>query len=212
MQPGIGRPDFYQNREVVKSYHLRYESGIAKWKNERKKAILSGWMRRAQPARMLDVACGPARLYDIYRDYHPVSCDLSFEMLEEFSAGHPEAELVRADAAALPFASRSFDLVVAIRFLAHLRGEYRRRVLDELVRVSRRYVILDGRHRYNLRFFSRWLRRRLRLSHADKLRHTYGQFRAELSAAGLHVREFRSVGWGLSARFVMLCEISTSGR
>ncbi|HVR74204.1 MAG TPA: class I SAM-dependent methyltransferase [Planctomycetota bacterium] len=203
---GAGRPGYYQDREVVASYHLRYESGFAKWKHERKKSILRSWIKKTNPTRLLEVACGPGRFYETYRDYRATACDLSSEMLEELRSRFPEASLVRADALALPFRPQSFDVVFATRFLSHLRGEFRRRVLAELVRVSRRRVILDARHCYNLRYLSRWMRRRLGLARADKLRHTYGQFRRELEEAGLEVLEVRSIAWGLSARFLVLCE------
>ncbi len=132
-------------------------------------------------------------------------------MLRRFRRAHPGSRLLQADAAALPFPAGSFDVVFATRFLSHLRAGYRARVLSEMVRVSSDRVILDGRHRYNLRFLSRWVRRSLGLSHAHKLRHTYRQFREELEAAGLEVARMRSIAWGLSARFLVLARKKGSG-
>ena len=109
----------------------------------------------------------------------------------------------RGDAAALPFPAGSFDVVFATRFLSHLRAGYRARVLEELGRVTRDRLILDGRHRYNLRYLSRWALRTLGLAHAHKLRHTYHQFREELAGAGFEALRMRSIAWGLSARFLV---------
>lgn len=205
----MGRPDHYQDPEVARTYGKRYARGLDRWKHERKAAILGSWIEEARPARVLEVACGPGRFYETYGRFRGVACDLSWEMLLEFRAAHPEAVLVRADAMALPFATGSFDVVFATRFLSHLRGAFRARVLGELARVSAGVVIIDGRHRYNLRFLSRWIRRTLGLAHAHKLRHTYGQFRRELEAAGLEVLRTRSIAWGLSARFLVLAKKKT---
>lgn len=202
----IGRPEHYENAEVVRTYHERYEGGWAAWKHRRKLRLLAAWIGTPEPNRVLEVACGPGRFYEAYRQFPSVSVDRSQPMLNRSRLRYPDAPLVRSDAAALPFRSGSFDVVFSTRFLSHLRGEFRATVLRELVRVSARAVILDGRHPYNLRYASRWVRRRLRLSHADKLRHTFTQFREELGAAGLEVRGFRSIAWGLSGRFLVLAE------
>jgi len=200
---GIGRPQHYESDAVAAAYHKRYESGFARWKHARKLRLLRRWIAAPKPARVLEVACGPGRFYATHSGVWSVSLDRAAPMLSRFRAQHADARLVRGDAATRPFDDGTFDVVLAIRFLAHLRGAYRARVLGELVRVTRGSVILDGRHRYNLRFASRWIRRRLGLAHADKLRHTYGEFRRELETAGLEVEEFRSIGWGLSARFLV---------
>jgi hypothetical protein len=51
-------------------------------------------------------------------------------------------ERVTADARALPFPDRSFDVVVALDMLEHVPRSDRSAVLDELARVSRRRLIV----------------------------------------------------------------------
>lgn len=92
--------------------------------------------------RVLDAACGPARLAGAIgtdaRDW--VGVDFSAAMLEEAS-GHAEP-LVRGDAEDLPFRSDAFDAVVACRLLHHFATDNElERALAELVRVTRRYVV-----------------------------------------------------------------------
>lgn len=198
-----GRPAHYQDPEVVRTYHHRFDRGIKRWKHEREAGILAAWIGEAGRPRVLEVACGPGRFGAVYGGHPTVGCDLSMEMLRSFHTANPRVPPVQGDAAALPFRSGGFDVVFATRFLSHLRASYRARVLAELVRVSRDRVILDGRHRYNLRFLSRWILRTLRLAHAHKLRHTYRKFREELEGAGLEVLRMRSIAWGLSARFLV---------
>ncbi|MGE3166979.1 MAG: class I SAM-dependent methyltransferase [Planctomycetota bacterium] len=198
---GTGRPSYYQDPQIAASYGRRWERGFARWKHERKLGILARWLAPARS--VLEVACGPGRFPSAVAGRFAVALDLSAAMLREYRLRGAGVHLVRADASRLPFADGSFETVTCIRYLSHLRGEFRATVLAELVRVTSNEVIIDGRHRYNLRFISRWIRRRLRLAHADKLRHTFGEFHRELQAAGLEIVATRSIAWGLSARFLV---------
>jgi SAM-dependent methyltransferase len=56
--------------------------------------------------------------------------------------GSERVERVRADVCALPFADMAFDVVVAVDVLEHVRPEQRRLALNELVRVTRRRLIV----------------------------------------------------------------------
>jgi SAM-dependent methyltransferase len=99
---------------------------------------------------VLDVGCGPGRYLATVRRWRPrvktVGLDLSLGMVQEAStiAG---VQAVRADAAALPFAPRQFDVVLAPHMLYHLAdiaGAAR-----ELARVTRRdgnVVIVTNGH------------------------------------------------------------------
>lgn len=203
---GRGRPTYYQDRGVAENYDRRYQSGQGLWKHRRKERLISRWLHPAQS--VLDVACGPGRFYAAQEGRARFAVDFSFEMLDVHRSRHPGAKVARCNAGSLPFSDQSFDAVLCTRFIAHLRGEFRSRVLSELRRVSREWVIVDARHRYNLRYVSRWVRRRLGLAHADKLRHTYTQLREELEREGMEVVATRSIAWGLSARFLILARVN----
>jgi SAM-dependent methyltransferase len=194
-----GRPDHYRDPEVVRAYRTRFTGGIKGWKDRRKSAVLGAWIDAVRPAGVLEVACGPGRFGAVYRGHPTVGCDLSMEMLR--APGGPDP-IGQGDAALLRFPTGA-SMSCSRPGSSPPRAGYRARVLAEMVRVSRDRVILDGRHRYNLRFLSRWILRTLRLMHAHKLRHTYRQFREELEGAGLEVLRMRSIAWGLSARFLV---------
>ncbi len=86
-----------------------------------------------------------------------VGSDISMEMMQQAaklpSVQHANiAGYVRADAEALPFAAKSVDAVMSIRFLFHVDPDTRRRMLREFGRVSRRWVIADYRHKYSFRY------------------------------------------------------------
>jgi hypothetical protein len=69
--------------------------------------------------------------------------------------------LVQLDATALPFPDGAFDCVLAFKFLSLLPEDMRAKVLGEMRRVSRRYLIAQSGY---LRSFDPWLALRLGLS------------------------------------------------
>jgi SAM-dependent methyltransferase len=85
--------------------------------------------------RILDLGCGKGRFARALRDYGAdvVGLDGSTAML----AGATSLDRVRGSGRRLPFASRSFDAVVAIEVLEHLPAGSVRDVLAEMARVLR---------------------------------------------------------------------------
>jgi SAM-dependent methyltransferase len=91
------------------------------------------------PGRCLDLACGGGRMIPLLagQGWSVVGCDVSADQLRvaERRVGDAVERLVRADAAALPFADREFDLVAAT--LAHTDVTEYAPVLREVARVLR---------------------------------------------------------------------------
>jgi SAM-dependent methyltransferase len=90
----------------------------------------------------LDVGCGTGRYLAWLRELglEGFGADLSLDMLAVSSrrlkeAGAQQPGLVAADAAGLPFADRTFDLVLAVTVLEFVADE--RRTLAEMARVCR---------------------------------------------------------------------------
>ena len=108
---------------------------------------------------VVDLPCGTGRFtgHLARAGYQVVGSDISVEMMQQAaklpSVQHANiAGYVRADAEALPFAAKSVDCLMSIRFLFHVDPETRRRMLREYGRVSRRWVIADYRHKYSFRY------------------------------------------------------------
>lgn len=149
------------------------------------------WLGRGLPLgeirTALDVGCGNgASSVHAPAGLAVTGCDASGFLL----AAHPGPRRVRALAPPLPFPDRAFDLVYCWELLHHAPEP--RRILAEMARVTRRWVVvfepnrwnpaqaafacLDREHRWVLRYGRRYLV-------------------GEIRAAGLVPRLHRRVGW-----------------
>jgi len=140
----------------------------------------------------LDLPSGTGRFSDILAKSadHVTLADASAAMLEvaQEDLSHLNASYLKTDAQQIDLADGSVDLVFCHRFLHHFDNvSARSRILTELVRVSRRYVVLSYYSR-GPRKHLRWLlRRALLLTGAADRPLTLEQFHRETSAAGLHL-------------------------
>jgi ubiquinone/menaquinone biosynthesis C-methylase UbiE len=166
----------------------------------------------------LDLPCGTGRLFPwlLHRQLQFVGADISLEMMctawrkggATNGNGVPLA-LVQCDGESLPLKSQSLDAVFSIRFMFHVPREVRIRILQEMARVSRRWLIVDFRHCYNVRWCFR------RLCHGVGVARHMGEvwsrksLRGEAADAGLEVVGIFSPRQGLSIfsdKWVVLLE------
>jgi SAM-dependent methyltransferase len=171
----------------------------------------------------LDLPCGTGRLFPWlwHRQLRFVGADISLEMMRAAwhkggatNGGENPLALVQCDGESLPFKSQSLDAVFSIRFMFHVPREVRRRILQEMARVSRRWLIVDFRHCYSVRWCFR------RFCHGVGVaRHmgevwSRGSLRGEAAEAGLQVVGIFSPRQGLSIfsdKWVVLLE-KTDGK
>ena len=120
------------------------------------------------PISVLDVGSGsgdiPATLGEdlAARGFRPtiLALDRDPTALDLARAARGRLSAVRGDALRLPFADRSIDLVTAVKFAHHFRGEALARLVAEMARVAdRRVIVLDiRRHRLAYWGFVAWSR------------------------------------------------------
>lgn len=166
----------YQADEVAATYDaVRWSSLRQRWSNQRDlhaitKAIAAATALHGHIRNALDIPCGTGRIFSILFSHgiRVTEADLSLEMMRVArgrSDGAPFPQgYIRCDVEALPFQDDIFDAVLSIRFLLHLATDIRRTALKEMARVSRRWVILDYRHRYTLKYWLKRLQWRLGLT------------------------------------------------
>jgi len=120
-------------------------------------------LQAGMSTRILDVATGSALLpLRIARWARKRNCpvrivatDVHPQMLQIATANardYPEITVQRADALRLPFAAKSFDVVLLTLALHHFEDADAPRVLAELVRVARRRVIVSDLRRTRLNY------------------------------------------------------------
>lgn len=187
--------------------------------------ICAGWAAEvAAPARVLEVGCGTGlTAIQLARLGHRVTAtDAAAAMLERATANAesagPDLQLAfeRADVHSLPFASQSFDLVVALGVVPWLEDPTA--AVSEMARVLapggrliancdnrlRLNVILDPRYSPWTSGVRRLLHRVRRRTHAtgaaepasETVRHSPSDFDALLGGLGLSVERRRCYGFG----------------
>jgi SAM-dependent methyltransferase len=146
-------------------YQRHHDSSLRRrltsWREQR---CLGAALKLAgEPERVLDVPCGAGRFWRTFSDHgvrELIAVDFSPAMLGTTAGlvmpGAMTGMVVRGDAFRIPLAAGAVDFVACMRFVHHLSmPEYRRTVLDELRRVSRRHVAVslwvDGNYAGNRR-------------------------------------------------------------
>jgi ubiquinone/menaquinone biosynthesis C-methylase UbiE len=164
-------------------------------------AYVESLVRRLEPISVLDVPVGTGRFLDLYGEARVEGVDLSYAMLAEAStrvaaSRHAQVTLRQGSVTSLPFADRSFDLVVCWRLLHLLPPDMLRPALAEMARVCNGQMCVQVYERAPLaqRTFARalrWLRRfRLLFSQQDRLTPwshitSYAHSREDIQAAAL---------------------------
>lgn len=158
---------FYQRKEVVDNYDaLRFGSWNGCLAQELERRALEQVMRKYFGAGgcVFDLPCGTGRMIGLFqaRGYDVVAGDISQEMLGfsrkrlmDLAANgqgkHKQREgslsFVQVDAENLPFSDNSFDYLVSYRLMAHLPEPLCRKVLAEMLRVTRKAAVIN----YHLR-------------------------------------------------------------
>jgi len=143
----------YRDDAVARRYvAARFEQPLGALLHARQAAYLIREIRRRQPAKVLEIAPGPARLTtDVAAatGVRPTLVDASRQMLAEaaqrMAARGLAARCIHGDAFSLPF-GRQFDCVYSFRLIRHFGDSDRRRLYSEIQRVLRPggFVVFDA--------------------------------------------------------------------
>lgn len=136
-------PTKYKEKNTVKTYDVNRFEKVA-WHRKIYNYLEVGFITsNLKWGSTLDVACGTGRLafIDNYK-----GIDFSEEMIKEASKKYPSKSFKLGDARNLPFKDNSFDNVVALRLILHLKDW--KKVLSEMRRVCKP----GGRIIFDVRF------------------------------------------------------------
>lgn len=130
-------------------YHARFTGAVGKFFLEVQEHRIIAMLARigAGPFRILEVGGGHGQITEaLVKGGHSVqvqgSSETCFRRLEKLRGQYPERlGFTQSDLWRIPFQDREFDVVIALRLLAHV--EKWRELLGEMARLSKRAVIFD---------------------------------------------------------------------
>jgi len=213
--------DFYRSASVAEDYDFhrfstpeRQKRNARKWAAIRKALSLTTGVRT-----ILDLPCGTGRFTGALarEGFEIVGSDISLEMLQKAAAQEKENQAagqqalihgyLQANAEHLPLRNDSLDCVVCIRFMMHVDEATRVRMLREFARVSRRWVIVDYRHKYTFRYLLSHTFGKLGLGRTPLSRVSRAGLQAEFAAGGFAIRNIIRVSTPLlSDKWIVLAE------
>ena len=149
----------------------------------------------------LDVPCGAGRLSTLL----PTPVILVDRDLDMVRACPHDTTRICASVHDLPFADGSFAGVICLRLLHHIPGApERRKILEELRRVSRGPVIVSFFHAFSLQHLRRTIARRLGKRVSGRCALSWRRFRPDLEAAGFRIVATKPLARGLSEQWLVL--------
>jgi SAM-dependent methyltransferase len=208
--------DFYRSAQVAEDYDFhRFSTPERQKRNTRKWAAIRRALAGTTGVRtILDLPCGTGRFTGALarEGYEIVGSDISLEMLQKAAVipGGDHEKIrgyLQANAEKLPLLDASLDCVVCIRFMMHVDAATRVRMLREFARVSRRWAIVDYRHKYTFRYLLTHTFGRLGLGRTPLARVSRAGVEQEFRDAGFTVREIVRVSTPLlSDKWIVLAE------
>ncbi len=203
----------YRDAGVAGEYDVLRYRGL--FRGTAKQALHERTLRKAlkdvpKGGIILDVPCGTGRFTNflLSEGYRVVGADISPEMIAEARRkvpGAPENLLgfQTCEVERLPFADRSIDCTLTVRFLHLVPNELRQKVFQELKRVSKGLVVLCVNvDKYALKNLVKRARGKGNPSWVSQR-----ELRAELEAAGLKVDRIHSKFRFLSTLWVVVCRV-----
>ncbi len=144
--------EWYEEEEVAEEYdETRFTGGGRLLDKREKQKLLS--MIEPEGKTILDIATGTGRFAELLCENGAdvVGLDASREML---SSG--EAQYLVGDALSLPFADKSFDMTISMRFIHLLTGDDIPSFIEEVARVTEERFVFESLHPLSLRLSYQW--------------------------------------------------------
>ena len=142
----------YFGKEAKQYDYVRSSSAGKKYIVERKKQIMSKFLKKAGGKNILDVACGTGRFFSVYGKRKIYGVDISSDMLNQCRKTNKKAILKVCDATKIPYPDNKFDVVITSQFIEHI-PQYKQ-VIKEMVRVTKSggSVIIDFPNKISLTY------------------------------------------------------------
>ena len=155
--------DRYKNPIVVKNYDKkRFKSLKGKLTDIREKACIEKALRISKTnGPILDIPCGTGRITELLleKGFKVTGADISSEMINYAKGRTIQNEDSVAfeiqDIEQMDFDSESYDMILTIRLLHHVPQSLHEKILKELHRVTRKWVIITFSNKYTIQNIKR---------------------------------------------------------
>ena len=176
-------------KEIITNTQKAYYDDPQKWGRayhrinlDRAKLIAQAVPRGVK--KILDIGSGDGLVFDMLREagHDPVAFDISSIALKHIKSD----KLIQGSASDLPFSSHSFDLILACEVLEHIPNIAFKAVLEEIIRISKRYVLITVPYKEKLELnYARCLAcgcvfngsYHVRSFHRKDIEHLFGNFK-----------------------------------
>jgi ubiquinone/menaquinone biosynthesis C-methylase UbiE len=202
----------YQNKRYAEGYEkTRFQGIYGRLKNWSTKRVISKLVRFTERKGFaIDIPCGTGRLSDLIlkSGYQWIGADISLEMMMESRRRMHGVEdsfwNIRLDAETMSFKDSSIDCVFSIRFIYHIPAEIRYRILKEMRRVTKKWLIIDYNYPNRFKEMARGIRSLLGKRPA-KNRITLQEISKELRENGFNIYKAIPVSRLFSDNVILLC-------
>jgi len=161
----------YQNKQIAYEYVQEYEGRVTfnnlhqKVITYREIKIIEKFIEKIEKKLnlIMDIPCGSAKLKNLLsnKSFKFIGGDISKEMLDLAQTRYKNSKnlinLLRLDGMKIPLLDNSVDLIISLRLLHRVPDIIKVKLLQEYIRVSRKYVIISFGQT------SRWQKLRLKM-------------------------------------------------
>ncbi|MBY0579726.1 MAG: class I SAM-dependent methyltransferase [Burkholderiales bacterium] len=145
---------------LPKQYDAWYNTQRGKWIGEEEYRLIVSMLAPLPGETLLDVGCGTGYFTRQFANdaivRSVIGVDADFNMIRFASEQSNQGiNFMAADACKLPFRDKSFDLVVSVTALCFIREE--KAALQEMLRVTKRQVVLGLLNRHSILYFQKGL-------------------------------------------------------
>jgi SAM-dependent methyltransferase len=141
----------YQNKSTAESYDdTRFSGFKGRRIDQLEKRSISKALRYVPILSLvIDIPCGTGRITEMLLEsnYNVVGADVSREMVnvarKNLKKYENQIKLIVCDAENLPFEDNSFDCVTSIRLMGHVPPDIRVKILTEMRRVTKEWLIIS---------------------------------------------------------------------
>ncbi|OYT53474.1 MAG: hypothetical protein B6U72_05850 [Candidatus Altiarchaeales archaeon ex4484_2] len=201
----------YQNTSVAERYEkVRFSSFMGKFVDYlEKKTVINILKQHSNDIEtILDLPCGTGRITKVLIEsgFKVVDADISRDMINVSKKGIEVGKInsVVCDAEALPFRDNSFDCIVSIRFTGHVPPQLRVGILNEMRRVTKKWIVISYYNPYSVKGFLRGIMTMIRGNKGAWYPITPSNLKEELKRANLSLIDVKPILGTIAETYMVL--------